>query len=425
MENCKDCSSEGLSRRAFMGTGAGSVAAMLFSNYFRLTSVLSAQDKTTMARAAKAKACIVLWMGGGPSHIDTWDPKPGQDTGGPTKSIETSARDVLVSENFPNVAKVMNKVSLVRSMTHPEGDHQRATFYMQTGHKLTSAIDYPGVGAIVSFETAKDLDMPNYVTINGNGHGSGFLGVEHFPYLVNNPKTALQELEQTAKGVGRASLLEDLNEDFDKQHASENNEKRKGFYEKIKKLIDSPFKKAIDLSKEKPELVKDYGDNNFGNGCLLARRLVETGVKFVQITMGGWDTHQNNFDSVAQRCKQVDPAMAALIKDLDQKGLLDSTLILWAGEFGRTPKINGNNGRDHYPKAFSVAMAGGGVQGGRVVGATDSKGGTVVKDPTSVSDLLATLYGQFGIDLTKKYYTNKTGVVKITDGGNVVKGLVE
>jgi hypothetical protein len=419
MDNCKDC----LSRRQFLGTSGASVAGMLFANY---SNLLLGQDKNTVARAAKAKACIVLWMGGGPSHIDTWDPKPGQDTGGPTKAIETAAKDIEVSENFPTVAKLMNKVSLIRSMTHPEGDHQRATFMMQTGHRLVSAIDYPGSGAIVSFETSpKESDIPHYVAINGNGHGSGFLGVEHYPYLINNPKTALQELEQTAKGVGRASLLEDLNEDFDKQHASENNEKRKGFYEKIKKLIDSPFKKAIDMSKEKPETAKEYGDNNFGQGCLLARRLVETGVKFVQVTMGGWDTHQKNFDAVAKNCKTVDPAMAALIKDLDSKGLLDSTMVIWMGEFGRTPRINGNDGRDHYPKAFSVAIAGGGVQGGRVWGATDPKGGTVVKDPTTVSDLLCTIYGQFGIDLSKKYYTNKTGVVKITEGGTPVKALVE
>jgi hypothetical protein len=411
-----------MSRRSFLGAGAGSVAGMLFTNYFNL---LSAQDKTAVSKAAKAKSCIVLWMGGGPSHIDTFDPKPGEDTGGPTQAIETAVAGLKVSENFPNVAKVMDKVSLIRGMTHPEGDHQRATFFMQTGHKLTSAIDYPGVGAIVSFETAQNLDMPNYVAINGNGHGSGFLGVEHYPYYINNPKNALADLEQTSKGVGRASLLEDLNEGFDRSHASENNEKRKGFYEKIRKLLDSPFKKSIDLSKEKPDLVKEYGDNNFGNGCLMARRLVETGVKFVQVTMGGWDTHQNNFEAVAGRCKQVDPAMAALIKDLDGRGLLQSTIVIWMGEFGRTPRINGNKGRDHYPRAFSVAMAGGGLQGGRVWGMTDPKGATVVKDPTTVSDLLATLYGQFGIDLKKQYYTNKTGVVKITEGGNPVKALVE
>lgn len=415
---CQDC----ISRRTFVSAGAGGLAAVLFSNY---TNLLAAQDKTAVSKAAKAKSCIVLWMGGGPSHIDTFDPKPGQETGGPTKAIETSVKDLQFSENFPNLAKAADKVSLIRSMTHPEGDHQRATFFMQTGHKLTSAIDYPGVGAIVSFETAQNLDMPNYVAINGNGHGSGFLGVEHFPYFINNPKSALADLEQTAKGVGRASLLEDLNEGFDKSHASENNEKRKGFYEKIRKLIDSPFKKAIDLSKEKPELLKEYGDNNFGAGCLQARRLVETGVKFVQVSMGGWDTHQNNFEAVATRCKQVDPAMAALIRDLDGKGLLESTLVIWMGEFGRTPRINGNNGRDHYPRAFSIAMAGGGIQGGRVHGATDSKGATVVKDPVGVGDLLCTLYGQFGIDLTKKYYTNKTGVVKITDDGKPIKTLIE
>ncbi len=422
MDRCNECNPRGLSRRQFIGTTSASVAGMLFSNY---TSLLMGQDKGS-TKLAKCKSVIVLWMGGGPSHIDTWDPKPGQDTGGPTKAIETAVADLQVSENFPNVAKLMNKVSLIRGMTHPEGDHQRATFMMQTGHRLVSAIDYPGVGAIVSHETgAKESDIPNYVAISGNGHGSGFLGVEHFPYAIGNPKSALSDLQQTAKGIARASLLEDLNEDFDKQHASENNEKRKGFYEKIRRLIDSPFKKAIDMSQEKPEVLKEYGDNSFGQGCLMARRLVETGVKFVQVTMGGWDTHQNNFEAVATRCKQVDPAMAALIKDLDGRGLLDSTMVIWMGEFGRTPRINGNNGRDHYPKAFSAAFAGGGVQGGRVWGATDTKGASVVKDPTSVSDLLCTIYNQLGIKLDTRYYTNKTGVVKITEGGNPVKALVE
>jgi hypothetical protein len=397
---------------------------MLFSNYAQL---LSAQDKGA-TRLAKARACIVLWMGGGPSHIDTLDPKPGQDTGGPTKAIDTAVADIQIADNFPSLAKVMDKVSLLRGLTHPEGDHQRATFLMQTGHRLVSAIDYPGVGAIVSHETTekgKESAIPSYVAINGNGHGPGFLGVEHYPYYINNPKNALADLEKTAQGIKRASLLEDLNEGFDKTHPSDNNVKRKAFYEKIEKLLDSPFKGAIDLSKEKPDTLKDYGDNQFGQGCVMARRLVELGVRFVQVSLGGWDTHQNNFEAVASRCKTVDPALAALIRDLDKKGLLESTLVLWGGEFGRTPRINGNNGRDHYPRAFSMALAGGGVQGGRVVGATDAKGATVVKDPTSVSDLLCTLYNQFGIKLDTKYYTNKTGVVKITDGGNVIKGLID
>ncbi len=417
-ENCKVC----FSRRDFLQAGAGSVAAMLFSNY---SNLLLAQDKTAVAAKSRAKACIVLWMGGGPSHIDTFDPKPGQDTGGPFKPLETAAKEIQIGEHLPRVAKMMHRISVVRSMSHAEGAHERATFLLQTGHMQNPAIDYPGSGAIVASEVGETLDIPNYVSIGGGAHGPGFLGVDHFPYSIGNPESALKELQQTAEGVKRSVLLDELNKHFDEGHESANNVKRASFYDKIRKLLDSKFSNSIDLSKESDELKTEYGKNRFGLGCLMARRLVETGVKFVQVNSGGWDTHQDNFNRTQKNLESVDPGFATLVKDLDTKGLLESTIVLWMGEFGRTPRINGNEGRDHYPRAFCVAMAGGGIRGGRVVGATDAKGANVAGEKTSVGDLLATIYGQFGIDLNKKYYHPKTGVVKITEGGKPVKGLIE
>lgn len=318
----------------------------------------------------------------------------------------------------------MDKVSVVRSMSHDEGAHDRATFLLQTGHQQNPAIDYPGSGAIVSHELGESLEIPNFVAIGGGSHGPGFLGVEHFPYNIGNPDSALTELRSAAEGVKMSALLDDLNRHFDEGHESANNVKRRTFYEKIRRLVDSRFAEGIDLSKESAARKAEYGATRFGMGCLMARRLVETGVKFVQVNSGGWDTHQDNFNKTKKNLESVDPAFAALIRDLDGKGLLESTLVIWMGEFGRTPRINGNEGRDHYPRAFSVAAAGGGIQGGRVIGATDEKGAVVVKDKHSVGDILATIYGQFGIDLAKKYYHPKTGVVKITEGGAPIKDLL-
>lgn len=418
MSDCRLC----LSRRDFLKVGSGSVAAMLFSNYSNLLAAV--QDKTAVAARARAKACIVLWMGGGPSHIDTFDPKPGQDTGGPFKPIETASKEIQISEHLPNVARMMHRISVIRSMSHGEGAHERATFLLQTGHPQNPAIDYPGSGAIVASEVGETLDIPNYVAIGGNAHGPGFLGVDHFPYSIGNPETALRDLQQTSEGIRRSALLDELNRHFDEAHESANNVKRASFYEKIRRLLDSNFSRAIDLSKEPDALRTEYGKNRFGQGCLMARRLVEAGVKFVQVSSGGWDTHQDNFNRTQRNLQTVDPGFATLVQDLDARGLLDSTIVVWMGEFGRTPRINGNEGRDHYPRAFSVAVAGGGVQGGRVIGATDAKGANVVGDKTSVGDLLATIYGQFGIDLHKKYYHPKTGVVKITEDGKPIRALI-
>lgn len=420
MEGCRQC----LSRREFLGYGAGSMAAALFSNYFAFLRQATAQDRTALA-GAKCKSVIVLWMAGGPSHLDTFDPKPGKETGGEFKAIDTKVPGLQISEHLPRIAQVMDKLSVVRGMTHNEGAHERGTYLMLTGHALTSAIAHPSIGSIVSYEVGEDLDIPNYCVIGGNGPGAGFLGASHFPYTIGNAQQALQQLQQMAKGAERAVLLEDLNENFDREHDSENVEKRRAFYEKAKKLIDSAFARALDLSKEKAELVEQYGKTNFGYGCLLARRLIEAGVRFVQVNLGGWDTHQNNFESVKRLSGILDPAMAALIRDLDQRGLLKQTMVLWMGEFGRTPKINRNNGRDHYPRAFSVVVGGGGIQGGRVVGQTDPLGQEVKKDPVKVGDLLATMYGQLGIDLKKSYYTPTSGVVKITEGGAPVTALIQ
>lgn len=419
MDDCRFCRSDGLNRRDFLQAGAGSVAAMLFANYSRLAL---GQDRRSLSKA-KAKSCIVLWMGGGPSHIDTFDPKPGRETGGPWKALDTTAKGIRVSEHLPRVAGQMKYISVVRSMSHREGAHQRATFLLQTGHPLNPAIDYPGSGAIVSSEVGETLDIPNYVAIAGGAHGPGFLGVEHFPYTISNPAGALRELQAAAKGVKKASLLAELNKHFDESHPSPNNLKRKEFVEKVRKLVDSKFADAIDLDKEPADLKKAYGENRFGQGCLMARRLVETGVKFIQVNQGGWDTHQDNFNRTKRNLDVVDPAFSTLVRDLEDRGMLESTLVVWMGEFGRTPRINGNEGRDHYPRAFSVALAGGGVKGGRVIGATDEAGAKVVKDQASVGDLLATIYGQFGIDLDKRYYHPKTGVVKITEDGKPLRGL--
>jgi uncharacterized protein (DUF1501 family) len=219
-------------------------------------------------------------------------------------------------------------------------------------------------------------------------------------------------------------LLKAQEDDFEKDHPSDEVTRHKTAYDKADRLMHTPLLEAFDLSKEKPELVQAYGDSQFGKGCLLARRLVERGVACVEVSLGGWDTHQDNFNRVAQNCKALDPGMGTLIKDLNDKGLLKNTLVLWMGEFGRTPKINPNNGRDHFPKAWSLALAGGGIQGGRVIGSTDKDGLEVKERPVTVPDLFATIYAALGVDSKKKNVSPLGRPIQLADNGVAVKELL-
>jgi Protein of unknown function (DUF1501) len=391
---------------------------------------LSWQDLLT-AKAADlrkaGKACIVLWMQGGPSQFETFDPKPGNPNGGETKAIKTAIPGIEISENLPEVAKSMGDLCLIRSLNGKEGQHPRATFLMHTGYLPSPAVKYPTLGSIVAKEIGHPAsDLPSFVRIGAGpfSTGAGILGVDYDPLVMQAagrpPENTSLPTEQP-RFHRRLGLLERLQADYANQGGRQEVSDHQKVYAQAAKLILSPKMEGFDLSKE-PEKIKDaYGSSPFGQGCMLARRLIETGVTFVEVNLGNWDTHQDNFNRSRTLCGQLDQPFAALLADLKQRGMLDSTLVLWTGEFGRTPRINPNSGRDHYPRAFTAALAGGGIRGGQVIGATDAGGEAVTARPVGVSDLLRTVCHSLGIDADKQNPSSIGRPIRIVDGGEVVK----
>ncbi|MBX6312956.1 MAG: DUF1501 domain-containing protein [Isosphaeraceae bacterium] len=420
----------GMTRRHFLGhlaTTALALPAMQF---------MGALQANAAALRKNNKSCIVLWMAGGPSHLDTWDLKPEspKGNGGPFRPIETRAPGVLISEHLPNVAKVMNHLSIIRGINSKEGNHDRGTYVMHTGYTPNPTVVHPGFGSYLSYELGEkmpaDFALPHCIAIGGPSVGAGFLGMTHAPFVVQNPNSPVENLSLPS-GVNdlrmarRLHMLGLIEENFISQKHAQAAIDHKAVYKKSIKMMNPAYTKAFNL-KDEPEAVKEaYGKNSFGQGCLMARRLVEAGVTFVEVAMGGWDTHANAFDTLSQKLlPQLDKGMSALVADLHRRGLLDKTLIVWMGEFGRTPKINQNSGRDHWPKSWSVVMGGAGIKGGQAVGATDQDGIEIVGQEYGVMDLIATMTKAMGIDLNTQYTTPRGRPIKIVDGGQPIKELI-
>ncbi len=414
-----------VSRRTFLRSVAAGAAG---------AGLLGWKDVVTLKADELRKrgmACILLFMRGGPSQFETFDPKPGERNGGPTKAIDTSVSGVQVAEHWPNVAKALGDIALIRSMTNREGEHQRATYQMHTGYPPLGGIKHPSIGALVASELAPpDFDLPHFVSVGGRfgGIGSGFLGMKFAPFVVGNPAQMPLNVG-LPRGVGterfgrRSELLKDLEEDFADAGARKQVEDHQALHASAAKMVLSPRIQAFDVSKEKDSVRERYGRTPFGQGCLLARRLVETGVTFVEVDSNGWDTHQDNFERSKRLSEGVDLGFAALVTDLKERGMLDKTLVIWTGEFGRTPRINGNTGRDHYPRCFSAALAGGGVQGGRVLGASTGDGSSVKERPVTIADLFCTVCHALKIDARKENISPEGRPFKIVDGGAPVKEL--
>ena len=414
-----------LDRRGFMKVGIGGMFSLMMSQWLD-PRIAEAQG----GPKPKAKACILLWMNGGPSHLDTFDPKPGAATGGPTKSIKTSISGVEISQNLPQLAEMANRLAIVRGMTSREGNHARAQYLMHTGYAPNGQLQHPSFGAWVSQELGDPkFDLPHFVSISGPSIGAGFLGVQHGPFVVQNPQLPPQNVAyarnvDTERFKVRTEALNILESQFHAETGDAKVKGRKDVYGKAIQMMHSPRLKAFDLSDEPESVKKAYGDTNFGRGCLMARRLVETGVKFVEVVLDGWDTHQDNFNRVARNCGTVDPAMASLIKDLADRKMLDSTLVIWMGEFGRTPRINANEGRDHYPQAWNAVLAGGGVRTGIVHGATDAEGAKVVDKQVAVPDFFATVSTLLGMNPQKFVMTPVGRPIAITEKGTPVQDLI-
>jgi hypothetical protein len=411
-----------LARRAWLRRAALGMTGMSLSGWLGRMATGAADDPH------RKRSCILLWMAGGPSQMDTFDLKPGHANGGPFKEIDASVSGVKISEHLPQLARQMKRLAVLRSMRTREGDHDRATSHLRTGYLPQGSIRFPSLGALVSNELADaDADLPGFVSVMPQGAftqsavAAGFLGPRHAPLVVGGSGGALKVEDLNAPSISaersqeRLDLLREMEAQFLSSRPGAGTASHVTAYDRAVRLGRAAAARAFDLCKEKDTLRDKYGRSLFGQGCLLARRLVERGVPFVEVTLGGWDTHDNNFEQVKSLCDVLDPAWATLLEDLNDRGLLDSTLLVWMGEFGRTPGINPRNGRDHYPGAWSVVLGGGGIKGGQTVGRTSKDGSTVEDRPVSASDLMATICLALGLDPKKQNQSNVNRPIRLAD----------
>jgi hypothetical protein len=430
-----------LERRHFLQ--AAGLGLFGFSQSGLATSVLAAEEKP-----AKRRQCIVLWMTGGPTQTDTFDMKPGHANGGEFKEVATAAEGLKFSEHLPKLGKLAKHLAVIRSLSTKEGDHGRGTYLMRTGHQPQGPIQYPGIGASLSKALGKDDDaVPQNVAIapyrafNPQAFGPGFLGPRYSPLTVGAsdtlqpmpgamayadmkvddlappPSVSKEELKD------RLKLWQSLQASFLATHQGPVPVAQNTVYQRALKLMDSHAAEAFDLEQEKAAVRDAYGRGRFGQGCLMARRLIERGVSYVEVSLGdlaenriGWDTHANNFSSVKTLSDDLDNGWGTLMEELQERGLLETTTILWMGEFGRTPKINPQGGRDHFPAAWSCVLAGGGIRGGQTYGKTSEDGEEVTEGKVDVGDVLATLCTALQIDPEGKNISDQGRPIKLAEG---------
>ena len=424
------------SRREFLFTGAIGTLGLTMGNFFKLQAAAAASG---IAPKAAAQSVIQIYLPGGMAAQESFDPKllAPIEYRGPLGTVKTKLSGVHFSELMSNTAKVADKITVVRSMTHGEADHDRGTHNMFTGYRPSPALQYPSFGSIVSHELGSKNDLPPYVCIPSVPNtfaGTGYLGSAYGAFsLGNDPATKDFKVRDLSlpNGVNeqrfatRREMRAAVDAHFSAIEKSDALDGMDSFYQRAYSMISSEkARAAFALADEPQKLRDDYGAGQAGQRMLLARRLVEAGVRFVSLTYGGWDHHDNIKTAMTGQMPKFDQAFAALIRDLDQRGLLDSTLVMVTTEFGRTPKINGTAGRDHYPKVFSIALAGGGIKKGYIHGASDATGGEPESDPLKVEDLAATVYHQLGIDSHKPLLAPGNRPVLIVKDGEVQKNLL-
>jgi hypothetical protein len=407
----------------------------------------------------RRRHCVLLWMAGGPSQTDTFDMKPAHANGGEFKEIQTAAPGLRFSEHLPTLAQHADQMAVIRSLSTKEGDHDRGTYLMRTGQRPGGPVRYPCIGSSLSKSLGShEAELPNYVSIvpnqafNPAAFGPGFLGPGYAPTTVgiSNSGQADEDGDPSQNayarlgvdylnlppGVdrlqaqGRVELWRSLQDDFLARRQAGNVVAHDTAYRRAMSVMQSGAKEAFDLSCE-PSKVRDaYGRGSFGQGCLMARRLIEQGVPFLEVALGtiegnavGWDTHINNFPAVRSLSEQLDAGWGALMSELKERGLLEVTTILWMGEFGRTPAINGNAGRDHHPQAWTCVMAGGGIQGGQAYGKTSDNGTEVEDGKVDVGDVLCTLCHALGVDPDTENMTDLGRPIRIAEGNPITDVL--
>jgi uncharacterized protein (DUF1501 family) len=427
-----DCT--GLSRRSFLRVGGLATLGLSLSSFLRLQAARPAAER-------KSVSCILLWMQGGPSHHDTFDPKPDApaEVRGEFKTIPTTLSGVQIAEHLPLLAKQTDHYSIIRGHDPKNGSHGVADHLMMTGHKFNASLPFPCFGSVVAKKRGYNDGMFPFVQLGRaidrrfNGGIAGFLGDEFNAFEVpddpSRPAFTVRDLsvaDASKKRLERRyAMLEEVDNHDRKESSSASVKARDSFYEKAHGLITSPkAKQAFDLTRESDRSRERYGMTGFGQSCLLARRLIEAGVHFVTVTDGGWDTHQNNFKSLKDRKLPVlDRGYSALLEDLASRGMLDSTLVVWFGDFGRTPKINPSAGRDHWASAGVACLGGGGVKTGQVVGATNKLGEFVTDNPVTPQDLAATIYTALGVPLNSWFKTQDGRPIELCPEGKAVKQL--
>lgn len=366
----------------------------------------------TPRKGGTAEHVILFWNSGGMSHLDTWDPKPGRPVQGEFNPIKTSVPGMEISEIFPELAKQMHNAALIRSIRGTNGDHGRAQYELQTGFNQAPNVMHPGLGSIVVHERDPLGDLPAYISISGNPARAGYLGQQCEAYYVGrpgekDPYLAFPEGIHHARGKKRLEILARMNARTSDQLGASKLKASETALKDAIALMESPALKAFELNEENPATVERYGNTEFGRGALLARRLVEKGVRFVQVNRGGFDNHGTIFEAMRNHGATMDPALASLLSDLKANGLLSKTLVLVLSEFGRTPRINDGGGRDHWARVFSAFMAGGGIKGGTIIGASDEDGMDPAERPVKPFDLHATVCHALGIDLNREIITQQ------------------
>jgi len=406
-----------VSRRRFLHMGS---AALAGSGLLGSMSAHAAQLKK------QNRSCVLVWLSGGPSQMETWDPKPGTTNGGQTKAIRTAAGGVQIAQYWPKLARQMKNIAVIRTMTNKEGAHARATYHLHTGRRPTGVLKFPNFGSVVAAQLGDpDADIPNFVSI-GNTISSGFLGVQTAPFVVRRagqlPDNAALSIAQRRLRQ-RLAMLAQQDDDFARAGASELATEHQALYKQASRMMLSPKLKAFQLTGESAATKAAYGPSQFGQGMLVARRLVEAGVPFIEVRRGGWDNHRKLYTALPRNAAMVDQGLSQLIADLKQRGRLDRTLIVCIGEFGRTPKLNKTGGRDHWPKNFGLLMAGAGVRGGQAIGKTADDGMSVVDRPLVVEDMFQTMCHAMKIDPETQMVTPIGRPLKIVDGGTVIRDV--
>ena len=437
---CLDINDPALKRRHFLKVGSLSLLGISMSQFLQVERLMAAVEGKGAGKKGKAQACILLWLEGGPSQMDTWDPKKNSSF----KPIPTNVAGIQVSEILPKIAKRMDKLAIIRSIHSLESNHPQATHYAATGHQVNAAMRFPCLGSVIAKERAPRNNMPAYVLHpeSDNDHhftenfGAAFLGGKYGPMMLPDPSRADFEVPDltlpksiTAERIeDRRSFLGVVDRLYRQKAETAESLEMDAYTEQALKMILTPsVKEAFDLSKESEKTKDAYGRDGAGQSMLLARRLVEAGTRFV--TAAGyknnqWDTHGDNDKRHRDElCPSFDQSFSTLLDDLDQRGLLESTVVIAMGEFGRTPHINPKRGRDHWPQCWSLVLGGGGIQGGTVIGESDERGAYVADRMITIGDVFATVYKAFGIDWEKTYMTPVGRPIKIANSIDDATGV--